>query len=247
MGVLFHDLGLLAVDEVVECSASDLIAKYVGQTTPKCRDQLERGIGKVLVINNIHTLANTDSHHHYSYHSEAVDELVSFVEKYMTRMVIVLIGPSSGVNDLLVDRPSLAALFQTEISFANLTAPESLAILDKRLRAGGVACASLVSPGADQRFRKALEILASFPCWTNATDIQHLARHIVLQVESDAWINGHFENDLLCLADDVPMASIRAMFKTKSARSQSPILNPEWKGRSQSPSVPNHPPYFYET
>lgn len=162
MGVLFHDLGLLSGDEVVECSASDLIGEYLGHTNHRCRDRLEMGIGKVLVINDIHTLANRYDHRNI-FQREALDELVSFVQKSLARMVVVLIGPSQGVNELFVYQSSLVAPFPTEFLFANLTAQESLAILDKRLRAAGVTCASIVSPGSGQKFRKALEIFAILP------------------------------------------------------------------------------------
>jgi SpoVK/Ycf46/Vps4 family AAA+-type ATPase len=47
MGQIYYDMGFLASAEVVECSASDLVAQYVGQTGPKTRKLLEKALGKV--------------------------------------------------------------------------------------------------------------------------------------------------------------------------------------------------------
>lgn len=43
-------MGMLSSTEVVDCTASDMIGQYVGQTGPKTRKQMEKGLGKVLFI-----------------------------------------------------------------------------------------------------------------------------------------------------------------------------------------------------
>ncbi|RAK83097.1 AAA family ATPase [Aspergillus costaricaensis CBS 115574] len=50
MGQVFYDMGILGAPEVVECSSSDLVAQYVGQTGPKTERLLEKGLGRVLFI-----------------------------------------------------------------------------------------------------------------------------------------------------------------------------------------------------
>jgi hypothetical protein len=40
-------MGFLAGKEVIDCSASDLVAQYVGQTGPKVRKLLDKALGKV--------------------------------------------------------------------------------------------------------------------------------------------------------------------------------------------------------
>ncbi|KAM7213290.1 hypothetical protein V8F06_011301 [Rhypophila decipiens] len=60
MGVLFYHVGLLTSKEVVECQASDLIGVDLDGTTLTRRQQLEMGLGKVLVVNGIHAFSNKD-------------------------------------------------------------------------------------------------------------------------------------------------------------------------------------------
>lgn len=48
--MLFKSLGLLAEDEVIECSAKDFTTQYAGQASFKTREMFEKGLGKVLFI-----------------------------------------------------------------------------------------------------------------------------------------------------------------------------------------------------
>lgn len=47
IGKVYFDMGFLASDEVVDCSASDLVAQYVGQTGPLVRAMFDKALGKV--------------------------------------------------------------------------------------------------------------------------------------------------------------------------------------------------------
>jgi AAA+ superfamily predicted ATPase len=50
MGKVFYDMGFLSQAKVEECSATDMIGQYVGQTGPKVQKLLEKAMGKVLFI-----------------------------------------------------------------------------------------------------------------------------------------------------------------------------------------------------
>src|SRR6266480_1793477 len=69
MGKVFYDMGFLSKAEVVECSATDLIGQYVGQTGPKVQQLLDNALGKVLFIDEAYRLAGG----HFA--QEAMDEL----------------------------------------------------------------------------------------------------------------------------------------------------------------------------
>lgn len=74
MGKLFYDMGLLSSDEVVFCSATDLVGQYQGQTGPKVINLFESSLGKVLFIDEAYRL--TSERGSSSLNSEAVGELV---------------------------------------------------------------------------------------------------------------------------------------------------------------------------
>jgi hypothetical protein len=45
MGKVYYDMGILAKAEVVDCSATELVGEYVGQTDPKTQKLLEKALG----------------------------------------------------------------------------------------------------------------------------------------------------------------------------------------------------------
>ncbi|KAK0753005.1 hypothetical protein B0T18DRAFT_433875 [Schizothecium vesticola] len=214
MGAFFCNLGRLSTNDVFECEAQNLVGHYLGQTTATCRDHLERGLGKVLVINNIYTLS-ANNYSGSGYDKEAIGEIISFTRKHAAKMVTLLTRPPQDMDTLMAERPDLAALFRSEVTFAHFSPPESLALLTQGLRAEGVACPSLETPEVKREFHKAMEVMSAFPCWSNASDIEHL----VLDM---------FQEDLLCVPEKIPMDSIKAMFKTKSDRAKLPKKRIKW-------------------
>lgn len=112
---------------------------------------------------------------------------------------------------------TFARLFPFEIISKNLTSDENLALLEKTLRSRGIMCPLSTSP-EKQRFYKAIEILSALPGWSNATEIEHLARHTALQIEPEVWCNGEYQDRMLVVSEEMVMTSIKAMFKTKSER-----------------------------
>ncbi len=53
MGMMFHDLGLLATETVVEVSASDFTTGYVGQSGGKTAEVFKKSVGGVLFIDEV--------------------------------------------------------------------------------------------------------------------------------------------------------------------------------------------------
>ena len=66
-------MGILGTAEVVECSSSDMVAQYVGQTGPKTKKLFEKALGKVLFIDEAYRLGEG----HFA--QEAIDELVGLL------------------------------------------------------------------------------------------------------------------------------------------------------------------------
>src|SRR5580698_6081405 len=105
MGRVFYDMGILSSDEVVECSASDLVGQYVGQTGPKTKKLFEKGLGKVLFVDEAYRL----SEGHFA--KEAVDELVGILtdETFKSKLVVILAGYDQEMNKLLAVNPGLSS------------------------------------------------------------------------------------------------------------------------------------------
>ncbi|KAK1255081.1 hypothetical protein MKX08_009076 [Trichoderma sp. CBMAI-0020] len=88
MGEVFHEIGFLSIAEVIECSATDLLGQYVGQTAPKARRKLHESLGRVLLIDEAHRFLQNQ------YAAEALDELIYFLTlpANLGKVVVILAG-----------------------------------------------------------------------------------------------------------------------------------------------------------
>ncbi|KAI1139109.1 ATPases of the AAA+ class [Hypoxylon sp. FL0543] len=174
MGKVFYDLGFLATTEIVECSASDLIGEYIGQTGPKTRRVFEKALGKVLFIDEAYRLSSKDNHH--SFAPEAVGEMVDILtqEKFRNNLVVILAGYEEDINRLLACNPGLSSRFPETVNFENLTPVQCRELLLKSIKLNVAPLGSRAHKFIEARF----EQLASLAHWGNARDVQTLAKNI---------------------------------------------------------------------
>lgn len=175
---MYYDLGFLSQVEVVECSATDLIGQYVGQTGPKTIKQLERGLGKVLFIDEAYRLGQGQ------FAQEAIDELVDNITKpqFTGKLVIILAGYDNDMNNLLRVNEGLSSRFADEISFPSLSPVHCLQLLDDKLKQSQIAFPSLQDPTTYQKLLEPIVELSRLPSWGNARDVQTLAKGMLRAV-----------------------------------------------------------------
>jgi len=130
MGKVFYDMGFLATANVVDCSASDLIGQYVGQTGPKVKQLLDKALGSVLFVDEAYRLAGG----HFA--QEALDELTDSITKpqYAKKLVIILAGYEKDINRLMSMNPGLTSRFPEVVDFRNLTPTECVSLLQQKLK-----------------------------------------------------------------------------------------------------------------
>lgn len=183
--ILVYDMGFLATAEVIECSATDLIGSYVGQTGPKVKKQLDRALGKVLFVDEAYRLAEG----HFA--KEAVDELVDATtkERYAKRLVIVLAGYEADINRLTATNSGLTSRFPETINFRSLTPDECLELLlqefkDKRAalqaKDKNLDITALEAKDDPSRARvlQLFEELSQVPDWASARDVKEVRRAV---------------------------------------------------------------------
>ena len=183
MGKLYYNLGFLAANEVVEVSVRDLIAPFVGQTRSKTKAQLERALGKVLIIDNAFQLLKGH------YEMEALQEMISFLqsEDHARKMIIILVGYAEEMKMLLHAFPALAGLFPHEVKFSGLKKKDCMKLLDHELEALNVSAPFMKDNACDdyQRLERLLHALAIGPMFANAKDIKFLAHEMKTRLFED--------------------------------------------------------------
>nr|WP_187128390.1 AAA family ATPase [Brevibacillus massiliensis] len=109
---LYHELGLLSRDDVVEVDRSHLVGSYLGQTEQRTMDAVKRAVGGVLFIDEAYSLKRPDSHGG-DYGQVAIDTLVAAMTsgEYAGKFVVILAGYPEEMRHFLEANPGLRSRF----------------------------------------------------------------------------------------------------------------------------------------
>lgn len=255
MGKVFYDMGFLATAEVVEVSASDLVAQYVGQTGPKVRELFERALGKVLFVDEAYRLAEG----HFA--QEAIDEIVDSVtkERYYKKMIIILAGYEKDIDRLTSVNEGLSSRFPESVMFRSLNPRECAALMtsvfkaktedlenNKRNKAKKVSFDIVQLAAPRKQFSGIVEKLflrlAHQAGWANARDIKTLAESIfskTIQSKEGA------KTRKFVVSEEAVLTAIRSMLQERESRGKSakhkPAIDTIFQGATASDhSSPPH-------
>lgn len=130
MGDIFYSLGLLPSNKVIELSAKDLKAPYVGQTAPKARAAMMRGMGGVVFIDEAYSITEGDGNAGFG--KEAVAEILQVMENYRNRFVTIAAGYPREMQQFLDTNSGLKSRFAKPITFDDYS-PEELSRIALRM------------------------------------------------------------------------------------------------------------------
>ncbi|KAM0323930.1 hypothetical protein ACHAQA_008511 [Verticillium albo-atrum] len=230
MGKVFMDMGFLASAEVIDCSATDLIGQYIGQTGPKVQQLLDKALGRVLLVDEAYRLADG------KFAKEALDEIVDAVtkEKYKQRLIIILAGYEDDINRLLNVNPGLTSRFPETIDFHSLSPTACFELLTRKLQGqkkrmegkrGSLELSCLEQPTAkfEQEVLNLFGKLSKQASWASARDVETLARDVFnvglknIQVQGDAQI---------ILSEGIVRGQLEKMLQERGSRGQRASLDP---------------------
>ncbi|KAF3145705.1 hypothetical protein TWF703_006847 [Orbilia oligospora] len=222
MGQIFYNMGFLASNEVIECSASDLVAEYVGQTAHRTRKKLEQGLGKVLFIDEAYRLQDNQ------YGIEASNELVDAVTKpkFMGNLVIILAGYDDGIDNLLALNVGLASRFSEVIEFPDVNYHTAIEIVKTEVKKAGVDIPSFDDKDSDQ-YAEILELLKEISetrGWGHARDAQNLAKGMT----NKAYRSVKSLHDSVAITHEIAVSVLVDMLKQRKGRAfVLPVFKPK--------------------
>ena len=170
-------MGILATNDYVDCSASDLIGQYVGHTGPKTQAKLTEALGRVLFVDEAYRFCDG------GFGKEAVNELVDSMTKpnFAGKIVVILAGYTNAMDNLLQMNPGLSSRFPEEVVFSNMTPKACLMLLEREVKNSGIDVVPVIKemPFAQyQKMEDTLTELSKLPNWGNGRDIKNLANSI---------------------------------------------------------------------
>lgn len=128
---IYHGLGVLSKGHLVEVDRSGLVAGYMGQTSEKVTEVIEKAKGGILFIDEAYALANGQQG---DFGQEAIDILNKAMEDNREDLIVIAAGYHDEMQDFLDANPGLRSRFNRTIEFPNYDAEELLEIMTNRAK-----------------------------------------------------------------------------------------------------------------
>ena len=133
---LFHEIGLLTRDEVIEAGRADLVSKFVGNTAPQVRELFQKAKGGLLFIDEAYSLVDDRDG---SFGDEAISAIVQEMENHRQDTVVVFAGYPDRMEELFAKNPGLRSRVPFHIDFPDYSAGELVRIAQLEAERRGFA------------------------------------------------------------------------------------------------------------
>lgn len=128
---MLHLVGYLSTSKLTEVDRSNLVAGYVGQTAIQTKQTVMDAMDGVLFIDEAYSLGNDATSSQNGFGKEAIDTLVKAIDDNRERIVVILAGYSTDMDDFLNINPGLKSRFPNVIEFPDYSTDELLQIAEK--------------------------------------------------------------------------------------------------------------------
>ncbi|MGO4886495.1 AAA family ATPase [Anaerobacillus sp. MEB173] len=125
---ILKELGLLKRGHLITAGRSDIVAGYLGQTAIKTKKKIREALGGVLFIDEAYSLVAGGPQ---DFGKEAIDTLVEEMTKHNENVVVILAGYPNEMEVLLESNPGLRSRFKKYFHFADYSAEEIVAIIER--------------------------------------------------------------------------------------------------------------------
>lgn len=126
---IYRGLGVLSKGHLVEVDRSGLVAGYMGQTSEKVMEVVEKAKGGILFIDEAYALAGKQEG---DFGQEAIDILNKAMEDNREDLIVIAAGYHDEMQDFLDANPGLRSRFNRTIEFPNYSADELVEIMCNR-------------------------------------------------------------------------------------------------------------------
>ncbi len=128
MSKVFQSLGVLPNGHLIEVDSSDLIAGYIGQTSIKTNQVIDKALGGILFIDEAYAISESSG----GFGQEAINTLLKRMEDDRGKFIVIAAGYTGNMNRFLGANPGLSSRFNKTITFEDYT-PGELEIIFRNL------------------------------------------------------------------------------------------------------------------
>jgi SpoVK/Ycf46/Vps4 family AAA+-type ATPase len=114
VGQIYQSLGILSEGHLVEVSAKDLVAGYVGQTAILTQNILKKSHGGVLFIDEAYSLTEGGSK---DFGQEAITTILKDMDDNRNLYAVIVAGYDNKMNNFIKSNPGLMSRFSIKVFF----------------------------------------------------------------------------------------------------------------------------------
>ncbi len=191
--------GLIVERKLTEVTAKDLIAEYVGQTSPKTQAVIDRSMGGVLFIDEAYQLADGGGRN--SYGQDAVATLIKAMEDCKDRFVVIFAGYEKEMQAFLDMNTGIASRIGYTFHFDDYNADELVAIFKMKIEGAGL---KLSGRAAANRVKAVMQYFQSVPNFGNGRFAEKVA-NAVYEIHAERCLDLTAPSELVSVtAEDIP-------------------------------------------
>jgi SpoVK/Ycf46/Vps4 family AAA+-type ATPase len=172
LGSIMKGLGILPKGHLVECSRSDLVAGYVGQTAEKTEKVVMSAMGGVLFIDEAYTLTKKDGGNDFG--QEAVDQLLKMLEDYRGKFMCIVAGYTNEMAGFIASNPGLERRFPKKITFEDYSPDELCEIFKAMVKGKGLK----LGEGVMDEARELIAVRSKKANFGNAGGIRNIVNRL---------------------------------------------------------------------
>ena len=149
---ILYNLKYIKQDKLLEVTSKDLVAEYVGQTSIKTANVIQKALGGVLFIDEAYSLASGKGEGN-SFNEEAVATLIQAMENNRDNLVVIFAGYTKEMQDFLNLNSGIVSRIGYTVEFEDYTVDELWKIFNQMMTKAGFQ----VSKEAEEKVKKIIE------------------------------------------------------------------------------------------
>lgn len=122
---IYHSIGAIKKNKIVETSRAGLVAGYVGQTAIKTQEVINSALGGVLFIDEAYSLINGAKD---DFGMEALATLLSAMENHRDDLVVIVAGYEDRMRQFINANPGLSSRFRRYLHFEDYNSDDLISI-----------------------------------------------------------------------------------------------------------------------
>lgn len=171
--ILFN-LGYTRKNKLVEVSAKDLIAEYIGQTSGKTYNVMKSAFGGVLFIDEAYSIIDSDGKGTFA--SDCISTILKVMEDQRDNIIVIFAGYEKEMENFVKFNPGLQSRIGYKIEFDDYSIEELTQIFDNLLTKNNFK----ITEEAEQQVRYIIEQSSKIENFGNARYINKMYQDILI-------------------------------------------------------------------